>query len=132
VRAVVEGRPIYLVPRADGEVVLGATQYEAGFDETVTAGGVRELLDGAERIFPSIAEYELAEISAGLRAASVDNLPFLGELAGGVLAATGHHRNGLLLAPVTADAVLAMLAGDEPPAGVKAASPDRLRGEERN
>ncbi|QWF81587.1 glycine oxidase ThiO [Amycolatopsis sp. CA-230715] len=125
VRAVVEGRPIYLVPRADGEVVLGATQYEAGFDETVTAKGVRELLEGAERIFPSIAEYELTEIAAGLRAASVDTLPVLGELEPGVLAATGHHRNGLLLAPVTADAVLAMLDGTPLPEHVAAAAPGR-------
>ncbi|HKS45098.1 MAG TPA: glycine oxidase ThiO [Amycolatopsis sp.] len=127
VRAVVEGRPIYLVPRADGELVLGATQYEAGFDETVTARGVRELLEGAERIFPGIGEYELVEIAAGLRAASVDTLPFLGELGDGVFAATGHHRNGLLMAPVTADAIVAWLAGEKPPEGVEAAHPGRLR-----
>jgi glycine oxidase len=130
VRAVVEGRPIYLVPRADGELVLGATQYEAGFDESVTARGVRELLEGAERIFPSIAEYELVEMAAGLRAASVDNLPFIGNLGDGVLAATGHHRNGLLLAPVTADAVCALLAGDELPPHVDAAHPSRLKSTE--
>jgi glycine oxidase len=130
VRAVVEGRPIYLVPRADGEVVLGATQYEAGFDVTVTARGVRELLEGAERIFPSIAEYELVETAAGLRAASVDNLPFIGELADGVIAATGHHRHGLLLAPVTADAVTALLAGEPLPDHVEAAHPGRLKSTE--
>jgi glycine oxidase len=126
VRAVVEGRPIYLVPRADGELVLGATQYEAGFDETVAARGVRELLEGAERVFPSIAEYELVEMAAGLRAASVDNLPFIGDLGDGVLAATGHHRNGLLLAPVTADAIVALLAGSELPPHAEAAHPRRL------
>ncbi|MFD2417467.1 glycine oxidase ThiO [Amycolatopsis pigmentata] len=126
VRAVVEGRPVYLVPRAGGELVLGATQYEAGFDESVTAGGVRELLDSAERIFPGIAEFELVETAAGLRAASVDTMPFIGELAPGVLAATGHHRNGLLMAPVTADAVVAFLAGEKPPEGVEAAEPARL------
>ncbi|MDQ0378855.1 glycine oxidase ThiO [Amycolatopsis thermophila] len=126
VRAVVEGRPVYLVPRADGELVLGATQYEAGFDETVTAKGVRELLESAERIFPSVGEYELAEVAAGLRAASVDTLPFIGDLGDGVLAATGHHRNGLLMAPVTADAVLALLAGEKPPEEALAADPARL------
>ncbi|WP_020669903.1 glycine oxidase ThiO [Amycolatopsis nigrescens] len=132
VRALVEGRPIYLVPREGGELVLGATQYESGFDETVTARGVRELLEGAERVFPGIAEYELTEVTAGLRAASVDNLPVLGELSPGVLAATGHHRNGLLLAPVTADAVVAMLAGEKPPEQALAASPERLPDRERN
>ncbi|SFK58958.1 glycine oxidase ThiO [Amycolatopsis sacchari] len=126
VRGVVEGRPIYLVPRDHGELVLGATQYEAGFDETVSARGVRELLEGAERIFPSIDEYELVECASGLRAASVDTVPFIGELSPGVLAATGHHRNGLLLAPVTADAVVALLGGAPPPPHVAAADPHRL------
>jgi glycine oxidase len=126
VRGVVEGRPIYLVPREGGELVLGATQYEAGFDQTVSARGVRELLEGAARIFPSIDEYELIETAAGLRAASVDTLPFIGELGEGVLAATGHHRNGLLMAPVTADAIVAWLDGVEPPAQVEAAHPHRL------
>ncbi|RZQ61764.1 glycine oxidase ThiO [Amycolatopsis suaedae] len=129
VRAVVEGRPVYLVPRADGELVVGATQYEAGFDTAVTARGVRELLEAAERVFPSVAEYELAETAAGLRASSVDNLPVLGELPDGVYAAAGHHRNGLLLAPVTADAVLAWLAGRPVPDWAVPASPDRLRRE---
>ncbi|PXY37152.1 glycine oxidase ThiO [Prauserella sp. PE36] len=131
VRAFVEGRPVYLVPRADGELVLGATQYEAGFDPAPTARGVRELLEGAERIFPAVAEYELTETKAGLRAASADNLPYLGELGSGVLAATGHHRNGLLLAPVTADAVLALLADAPLPPGAAAAHPNRIRSEER-
>ncbi|HVV11498.1 glycine oxidase ThiO [Amycolatopsis sp.] len=126
VRAVVEGRPIYLVPRVDGELVVGATQYEAGFDETVGARGVRELLEGAERVFPSIGEYELVESAAGLRAASVDTLPFIGELEPGIFAATGHHRNGLLMAPVTADAIVASLSGEKPPAEVEAAHPERL------
>lgn len=126
VRAVVEGRPVYLVPRADGELVLGATQYEAGFDETVSARGVRELLEGAERIFPSIDEYELVECAAGLRAASADTVPFVGELGDGLFAATGHHRNGLLMAPVTADAIVALLDGTAPPPHVEAANPHRL------
>ncbi|OZM71039.1 glycine oxidase ThiO [Amycolatopsis antarctica] len=125
VRATVEGRPVYLVPRADGELVLGATQYEAGFDRAVTARGVRELLDGAERVFPALAEYELVECAAGSRATSVDNLPYLGPLPDGVLAATGHSRNGLLLAPVTADAVLDLLAGKPPPDVAVPAHPGR-------
>ncbi len=126
VRAMVEGRPIYLVPRDDGEVVLGATQYEAGFDETVTARGVRELLEGAERVLPGVAEYELVEIAAGLRAASVDTMPFIGELSEGVFAATGHHRNGLLMAPITADAAVAWLDGEPVPDEIAAATPSRL------
>jgi glycine oxidase len=125
VRAVVEGRPVYLVPRDDGTLVLGATQYEAGFDTGVRARGVRELIEAAERVFPSIAEYELIETAAGLRAGSDDAVPYLGPLSDGVYAATGHHRNGLLLAPVTADAVLAWLAGRPGPEGTLQARPDR-------
>ncbi|WP_134661908.1 MULTISPECIES: glycine oxidase ThiO [unclassified Amycolatopsis] len=131
VRAMVEGRPIYLVPREDGELVLGATQYEAGFDQAVTARGVRELLEGAERILPGITEYELVEVAAGLRAASRDALPYIGEVSEGVYAATGHHRNGLLMAPATADAVVAWLAGEAPPPEVAAATPARLVEKER-
>ncbi len=126
VRATVEGRPVYLVPRADGELVLGATQYEAGFDTDVTARGVRELLEAAERVFPALDEYALTETTAGLRAGSADNLPYLGPLDDGVYAAAGHHRNGLLQAPVTAEAVLAWLADAAPPRGVAGAHPDRI------
>lgn len=126
VRALVAGRPIYLVPRSDGELVLGATQYEAGFDQQVTAGGVRELLDGAERIFPGVTEYELVETAAGLRAGSVDNMPAIGELSDGVIVAAGHHRNGLLLAPVTADTVLAVLDGARVPHPARQADPARF------
>jgi len=111
VRAVVSGRPVYLVPRNGDRLVLGATQYEAGFDTEVTVGGVRDLLHDAELVLPGIAEYAVEEISAGLRPASVDNLPLIGELEPGVLAATGHGRNGILLAPITADAILALVRG---------------------
>ena len=109
VRALVESRPIYLVPRPGGELVLGATQYEAGFDTDVTVRGVRELLADAERILPGIGEYALIECAAGLRAGSRDNLPVIGWLEPGVLAATGHHRNGFLLAPGTAEAVVRLI-----------------------
>ena len=121
----VEGRPIYLVPRGDRELVLGATQYEAGFDQAVTARGVRELLR-APNASPGDTEYELAETAAGLRPGSPDMLPYVGVLDDGVFAATGHHRNGMLMAPVTADAVVAWLGGEKPPEGVEAASTRRL------
>ena len=127
VRALVDGRPLYLVPRADG-IVLGATQSEVGFDTTVTVGGVRDLLRDAERILPGIAEYALVESAAGLRPGSPDNLPLIGALGpDGLLVATGHHRNGMLLAPVTADAVAGLLRGDPLPEPVRAADPARLQ-----
>lgn len=124
VRAVVESHPVYLVPRAGGELVVGATQYEAGFDDEVTAGGVRDLLVYAERVLPGIAEYGLTETAAGLRAGSHDNVPLVGWLEPGVIVAAGHHRNGLLLAPITADAVSAMAAGGDEPL-MKLADPQR-------
>ncbi|MGI5126200.1 glycine oxidase ThiO [Pseudonocardia sp. CA-107938] len=124
VRALVDGRPVYAVPR-DGGLVLGATQYETGFDTEVTVGGVRDLLRDAERVLPGVAEYALLETAAGLRPGSPDNLPLIGPVGpDGLLVATGHHRNGMLLAPVTADAVLDLLAGGSAPAPT---DPRRLR-----
>lgn len=128
VRALVDGRPVYAVPRDAGGLVLGATQTEQGFDTEVTVGGVRDLLRDAERILPGIAEYALVESAAGLRPGSPDNLPLIGAIGpAGLFVATGHHRNGMLLAPLTADAVLALLDGDPVPEPVRAADPRRLR-----
>jgi len=98
----------YLVPRGDGRYVLGATMEERGFDTTVTAGGLYELLRDAGELVPGVHEMVVEEMSAGLRPATPDNAPVLGaaeELAG-LHWATGHHRNGILLAPVTADLVV--------------------------
>lgn len=108
IRAANSGRRVYLVPRPDG-VIVGATQYEAGFDTEVTVAGVRDLIADAERVVPGIGEYALVEASAGLRPVTAPNLPIVEQLAPGVLAATGHGRNGLLLAPLTAETVLAWL-----------------------
>jgi glycine oxidase len=117
---------IYLVPRDDGRLIVGATQEERGFDTTVTAGGVHELLREAYRVLPDVAEMELAGTIAGLRPGSPDNLPIVGRGAvEGLVLATGHFRNGILLAPITADAVAATLAGNEPPAAMAKADPSR-------
>lgn len=110
VRGVVHGRHTYLVPRPDG-LVVGATQYEVGEDREVTVGGVRDLIADAEAVLPSIAEYGLSESIAGLRPMTPDTLPLIGRLDARTVIATGHGRNGLLLAPLTADAVLAELGG---------------------
>jgi glycine oxidase len=127
VRALVDGRPVYAVPRDGGGLVIGATQAETGFDTEVTVGGVRDLLRDAERVLPGIAEYALVESAAGLRPGSPDNLPLVGALGpDGLLVATGHHRNGMLLAPVTADTVLALLRGEPVPAVAAAADPARF------
>jgi glycine oxidase len=118
---------VYLVPRDDGRLIVGATQEEHGFDTTVTAGGVHELLREAYRVLPDVAEMELAGTIAGLRPGSPDNLPIVGRGAvDGLVLATGHFRNGILLAPITAEAVAATLAGTEPPAAMATADPSRV------
>ncbi len=109
---IVASERVYLVPREDGRLIVGATVEERGFDTTVTAGGVHELLREAYRLLPDVAELELVEAAAGLRPATPDNLPLIGpgELEGLVLA-TGHFRNGILLAPLTAERVAELIAG---------------------
>jgi glycine oxidase len=112
VRALVHGRSVYLVPRPDGSIVVGATVEERGADTTVQAGAVHQLLDDARAVVPGIDELELHEARAGLRPATPDNTPVIGWTAlDGVAVATGHYRNGILLAPYTAAAVVELLAG---------------------
>lgn len=108
IRARVHGRQVYLVPRADG-VVVGATQYEHGRDTAPAVSGVRELLDDACTVMPALGEYELAECAAGLRPMTPDNMPLVGRLDERTLVATGHGRSGFLLAPWTAEQILAEL-----------------------
>ncbi|UKY49662.1 glycine oxidase ThiO [Streptomyces inhibens] len=127
VRAVVRGGPLYLVPRESGELVVGATSEEMGWDTTVTAGGVYELLRDAHELVPGITELPLVETCAGLRPGSPDNAPLLGptELAGLHLA-TGHFRNGVLLTPVTGDAMAEVLATGSLPEEARPFSPTRF------
>jgi glycine oxidase len=107
IRAYVRGAEIYLVPREGGrEVVLGATVEELGFDHRVTAGGVYELLRDARSLMPMTAEYALSETSVGWRPGTPDNGPILGRCdIDGLLLATGHFRNGVLLTPITAEII---------------------------
>jgi glycine oxidase len=106
----------YLVPRGDGRYVLGATMEERGFDITATAGAVFELLRDASEIVPGIWELVIDELLAGLRPATPDGLPAIGPGAlSGLHWAVGHFRNGILLAPITAQIVMAGLTGGEPP-----------------
>jgi glycine oxidase len=126
VRAAVSGRPVYAVPRDGGRLVVGATQYEAGFDPDVLVGGVRDLVADVERVLPGIADYALEETAASFRPGTDDNLPLLGPVGpAGLLAATGHGRNGMLLVAVTVDALTAALRGDALPAEAAPAAADR-------
>lgn len=110
VRGTVHGASVYLVPRGDGELVVGATQEELGFDTRVTAGGLYELLRDARELVPGVTELEVADVEAGLRPGTPDNVPLIGPSGTpGLVLATGHHRGGVLLAPLTA----AILLGEE-------------------
>ena len=127
VRGLVGGSAVYLVPRADGRIVVGATAEERGFDPTVTAGAVYELLRDAAALVPGVTELELAEVGAGFRPGSPDNAPLIGAAGiDGLLLATGHHRNGVLLAPITADAVAALLTTGRAPEVAAPFTPGRF------
>jgi glycine oxidase len=103
----------YLVPRRDGRLIVGGTVEEKGFDDTITAGGVMALLDAAWRAVPAVEELPIAEIWVGHRPGSRDDAPILGPgPLEGLFYATGHHRNGILLAPITADAMARLILDD--------------------
>ncbi|GGY84381.1 glycine oxidase ThiO [Streptomyces olivaceoviridis] len=127
VRAVVRGGQVYLVPRENGELVVGATSEELGWDTTVTAGGVYELLRDAHELVPGITELPLTETRAGLRPGSPDNAPLLGPSGlAGLLLATGHYRNGVLLTPVTGDVLAHALVTGELPQEARPFTPRRF------
>jgi glycine oxidase len=150
VRGYARSRPVYLVPRHDGELVIGATEEERGTDTTVTAGGLLDLLRPAAELVPGIAEFPVSETRAGLRPGTPDNAPILGDLKPGavadaghnsvadaghnsvadaghnsVIVASGHYRNGILLTPVTADAIAELIATGVVPQVIEPFSPAR-------
>jgi glycine oxidase len=107
----------YMLPRGDGRYVLGATVEERGFDLDATVGGVADLLRDARELVPGVSELRIEELSVGLRPGTPDNAPLIGRGAlDGLVWATGHHRNGILLAPLTAELVGGLLAADAPTA----------------
>jgi glycine oxidase len=110
---IVASERVYLVPRGDGRLIVGATVEEKGFDTAVTAGGVNELLREAYRLLPDVAEMELLEAAAGLRPGTPDNLPRVGPSPlDGLLWACGHFRNGILMAPLAAETIAGLLAAE--------------------
>jgi glycine oxidase len=117
----------YLVARGDGRVVLGATVEEQGFDTTVTADGVYRLLEAAWEVVPEVGELELVEAGAGLRPGTPDNTAVVGpgELDG-LIWATGHWRNGVLLAPLTGEVVAELLLGGSLPDELAPLDPGRF------
>jgi glycine oxidase len=118
----------YLVPRVDGRYVLGATVEERGFDEAPTAGAVYQLLRDAHEVVPGVSELELEQVCVGLRPGTPDNLPIVGPgETSGLFFATGHYRNGVLLAPLTAELLVDALGGAGADALLAACSPARFQ-----
>jgi glycine oxidase len=127
VTRVIRGEQAYLVPRGDGRYVLGATMEERGWDTHPTAGGAYELIRDMSELVPGVLELEIEELLAGLRPATPDNLPAIGHGAlEGLVWAAGHHRNGILLTPVTAELVAGALAGEPLPEWARPADPARF------
>jgi glycine oxidase len=126
-RHVARSQHVYVVPRVGGRFVIGSTMEEAGFDKTSRAGPLTGLLDIAQRICPELARSALTEHWAGLRPASSDGLPMLGPTSlDGYFVALGHFRNGILLAPVTADILAGWLLRGKPPISADAFLPGRF------
>lgn len=108
---VLHSSKVYVVPRNDGRILIGATVEYAGFDKAVTAGAINQLLSGAIELVPSIAGFEMVETWSGLRPDTIDHLPIIGPSGiDNLVLATGHFRNGILLAPVTAQIITDSLA----------------------
>lgn len=125
----VRGLDVYVVPRGDGRIVVGATVEEQGFDTRVTAEAVHNLLRDAYELLPGVLDLELTETVCGLRPGSPDNAPLLGPTAlTGLVAATGHYRNGILLASVTGNAIAELLATGRVPESIAPFAPVRFEG----
>jgi len=127
IRHVLWGPGTYMVPRRDGTLMLGATVEEQSFDTQLTAGGVYEILRRAWETLPGIYDLPITEMWAGLRPTSRDDAPLLGPGGlDGLVIATGHHRNGILLAPVTARAIAEFVLTGEMAARIKPFAPARF------
>jgi glycine oxidase len=131
VRGTVRGHPVYLVPRPDGEIIVGASLEEVGFDRTPRAGAIYELLRDAQTILPELGEAQFVEVCTGFRPGSPDNAPILGpaELPG-LVYATGHYRNGILLTPITGDGLADLITDGRVPAALAPFAPHRTAPQE--
>lgn len=127
VRGSVRGNPVYIVPRLNGELVIGASSEESGFDLRPRAGAVYDLLRDAQTLVPELSEAEFVEVSTSVRPGSPDNAPLLGRSeVDNVVIATGHYRNGILLTPVTADEISSLIVDGEASEVITPFTPDRI------
>jgi glycine oxidase len=126
-RRVLRSERGYLVPRHEGRIVAGSTVEDVGFDKSLTAGGIQEILNAAIELAPSLAHAQVVETWAGLRPGTPDSLPIIGPTdIDGLFVATGHYRNGILLAPITAKLVRDWVVDHEMPATAEIFSPLRF------
>jgi glycine oxidase len=122
----------YLVPRSDGRIVAGSTSEDAGFHKGVTAGGMRKIVEAGLELCAGLDAAEILETWSGLRPGTPDDLPILGLTnVEGLILATGHYRNGILLAPVTAKLVKEWVIGGRTTLDTQAFSPFRFESAER-
>ena len=130
--SVVFGPDCYLVPRADGRLLIGSTLEFVGFQRGVTAGAVAKLLSAALRLVPALADAELSDSWSSFRPYTADELPLLGPSSTpGLILMSGHYRNGILLAPVSAEIVAACVLGEKPPLDLTPFAPERPERPER-
>lgn len=127
VRASVRGSAVYIVPRRDGRLVVGASVDDAGFDQRPRAGAVYELLRDAQSVLPELSEAVLDEVCTGLRPGSPDNAPIVGPSGvAGLVHATGHYRNGILLSALTADGIAALITDGKLPDALTSSTASRF------
>jgi glycine/D-amino acid oxidase-like deaminating enzyme len=127
IQHVVRTPEVYIIPRSDGRILLGATVEEAGFDKTVDPDTIRKLHQAGVDAVPAMAKMRIHDAWAGLRPGSPDNLPILGETSmRGYYAASGHYRDGILLAPITAQLMTELITGCKPVFDLQPFSPLRF------
>lgn len=127
IRHVIRTPEVYLIPRSDGRLLVGATVEEAGFDKRTNAATMQRFHRAAIALVPKLAEAKILEDWAGLRPGTPDALPILGATStSGYYVATGHFRDGILLAPITAEVMTAIIEGREPEHSLATLSPQRF------
>jgi glycine oxidase len=127
---VVQGNGVYVIPRGDGRLIIGSTLEDVGFDKRVDPDAIQQMLQAAAMLVPNIGQARIHESWAGLRPCSVDKLPVLGATGiGGVFVATGHYRDGIMLAPITAEVIAQMMQGEVPSLDISEFSLRRFAGQ---
>ncbi len=126
-RHVLRGHGVYLTPRGDGRVLVGASVEERGFNKQLTAGVLFSLLREARRLLPGVDEWPMEEAWAGLRPGTRDNAPIMGQLAAGLFVATGHYRNGILHTPITAYSLSRLMLDNHCPPVIQPFSAKRFQ-----